>query len=152
VRSGSSFPSSRGRTTRVWFTPFLSMISTEHQSQKFPTAKRTAFIKRFSKSNVSKSVKESSAKGCGRDVEDWIESIVPFYHVSPPSSSETGKSGPRQGVNIAIRMRRSTRMKIAVFVGSLRKESYNLKTAKEVLRLAPKALEMEILEIGDLPL
>lgn len=43
-------------------------------------------------------------------------------------------------------------MKIAVFVGSLRKESYNLKTAKEVLRLAPKALEMEILEIGDLPL
>jgi chromate reductase len=43
-------------------------------------------------------------------------------------------------------------MKIAVLVGSLRKESYNLKTAKAVMALAPKALEMEILEIGDLPL
>ena len=42
-------------------------------------------------------------------------------------------------------------MKIAVLVGSLRKESFNLKTVKAVKSLATKNLEMEIIEIGNLP-
>lgn len=42
--------------------------------------------------------------------------------------------------------------KIAVIVGSLRKESYNLKTAKALIALAPESLDLEILSIADLPM
>ena len=42
--------------------------------------------------------------------------------------------------------------KIAVIVGSLRKESFNRKVAKTLMLLAPPTLEMDILEIGQLPL
>src|SRR5690606_29343444 len=42
--------------------------------------------------------------------------------------------------------------KIAVLVGSLRKESYNLKTAKALIALAPETSSLELLPIGDLPL
>jgi chromate reductase len=42
--------------------------------------------------------------------------------------------------------------KIAVFVGSLRKESFNRKTAKVLTALAPQSLILEIVEIGGLPL
>ena len=42
--------------------------------------------------------------------------------------------------------------KIAVIVGSLRKESYNLKTAKELIALAPESLSLEIINIADLPM
>lgn len=49
-------------------------------------------------------------------------------------------------------MPNKSKLKIAVLVGSLRKESYNRKTAKAVMALAPKNLELEIIEIGDLPL
>jgi len=42
--------------------------------------------------------------------------------------------------------------KIAVFVGSLRKESLNRKMAKALMKLAPDALNLEIIEIGGLPL
>ena len=42
--------------------------------------------------------------------------------------------------------------KIAVMVGSLRKESYNLKTAKALIAVAPDSLSLEILNIGELPL
>ncbi len=42
--------------------------------------------------------------------------------------------------------------KIAVFVGSLRKGSFNRKMAKVLAALAPESLEMEIVEIGGLPL
>lgn len=42
--------------------------------------------------------------------------------------------------------------KIAVVVGSLRKESYNLKTAKVLMKQAPESLEMELLDISDLPM
>jgi chromate reductase len=42
--------------------------------------------------------------------------------------------------------------KIAVIVGSLRKESFNRKVAKTLMLLAPPTLEMEIVEIGQLPL
>lgn len=42
--------------------------------------------------------------------------------------------------------------KIAVLIGSLRKESYNRKTALNMMRLAPEGLEMEIVEIGQLPM
>lgn len=42
--------------------------------------------------------------------------------------------------------------KIAVIVGSLRKESYNRKIAEEMIRLSEGKLEMEIVEIADLPL
>ena len=42
--------------------------------------------------------------------------------------------------------------KIALVVGSLRKESWNRKIANELTLLAPDELEMEFVEIGDLPL
>jgi chromate reductase, NAD(P)H dehydrogenase (quinone) len=42
--------------------------------------------------------------------------------------------------------------KIAVFVGSLRKESFNRKMAKALSLLAPGSLNLEIIEIGGLPL
>ena len=42
--------------------------------------------------------------------------------------------------------------KIAVIVGSLRTESWNRKLAKEMKRLAPEGLSLQIVEIGDLPL
>jgi chromate reductase, NAD(P)H dehydrogenase (quinone) len=42
--------------------------------------------------------------------------------------------------------------KIAVFVGSLRKESFNRKMAKALIALAPESLTLEIIEIGGLPL
>ena len=41
---------------------------------------------------------------------------------------------------------------IAVFVGSLRKESFNRKLAKALAELAPTSLKLEIVEIGQLPL
>lgn len=44
------------------------------------------------------------------------------------------------------------RKKIAVIVGSLRKESLNRKMAKALMKLAPESLDLEIVEIGDLPL
>jgi chromate reductase len=42
--------------------------------------------------------------------------------------------------------------KIAVIVGSLRKESFNRKVAKTLMLLAPSTLDMEIIEIGGLAL
>ncbi len=42
--------------------------------------------------------------------------------------------------------------KVAVLVGSLRKGSYNRKMAKAMTALAPDSLEMQIVEIGDLPM
>ena len=42
--------------------------------------------------------------------------------------------------------------KIAVIVGSLRKESFNRKVAKTLMLLAPSTLDMEIVEIGGLAL
>ena len=41
---------------------------------------------------------------------------------------------------------------IAVFVGSLRKESFNRKMAKVLITLAPESLMLDIVEIGELPL
>lgn len=41
--------------------------------------------------------------------------------------------------------------KIAVIVGSLRKESFNLKTAKAMMAMAPESLEMSFLDIKGLP-
>jgi chromate reductase, NAD(P)H dehydrogenase (quinone) len=43
-------------------------------------------------------------------------------------------------------------IKVAVIVGSLRKESVNRKAALELARLAPGNLDLDIVEIGDLPL
>jgi chromate reductase len=40
--------------------------------------------------------------------------------------------------------------KIAVFVGSLRKESFSLKMAKTLMKVAPVFLKLEIVEIGGL--
>jgi chromate reductase len=42
--------------------------------------------------------------------------------------------------------------KIAVLVGSLRKDSFTRKVAKSIMLMAPPTLEMEIVEIGQLPL
>ena len=42
--------------------------------------------------------------------------------------------------------------KIAVFVGSLRKDSFNRKMAVALTALAPESLKLEIIEIGGLPL
>lgn len=41
---------------------------------------------------------------------------------------------------------------IAVIVGSLRKESWNRKLALELIKLAPASLQMEMIDIGNLPL
>jgi chromate reductase, NAD(P)H dehydrogenase (quinone) len=41
---------------------------------------------------------------------------------------------------------------VAVFVGSLRKESFNRKAAKALAEVAPACLKLSIVEIGDLPL
>ena len=45
----------------------------------------------------------------------------------------------------------SKQKNVAVFVGSLRKESYNRKIAKALVELAPAPLKLEILEVGHLP-
>lgn len=42
--------------------------------------------------------------------------------------------------------------KIGVFVGSLRKEAWSRKLAKALIKLAPSSLELEIIEIANLPL
>ena len=42
--------------------------------------------------------------------------------------------------------------KIAVFVGSLRNESFNRKMAKALIKVSPDSLKLEIVEIGELPL
>ncbi|OCG24311.1 ACP phosphodiesterase [Gilliamella sp. App2-1] len=42
--------------------------------------------------------------------------------------------------------------RIAVLVGSLRKDSYNLKVAKVFQKIAPPSLSLQIIQIGDLPL
>lgn len=42
--------------------------------------------------------------------------------------------------------------KIAVFVGSLRRESFSRKMAKALMKLAPDSLNLEIVEFGGLPL
>lgn len=42
--------------------------------------------------------------------------------------------------------------KIAVIVGSLRKESFNLKTAKAMMAMAPESFNMELLDISGLPM
>ncbi len=42
--------------------------------------------------------------------------------------------------------------KIAVFVGSLRKDSFNQKMAKALIALTPESLKLDIIEIGGLPL
>jgi chromate reductase len=41
--------------------------------------------------------------------------------------------------------------KVAVLVGSLRRGSYSRMTARALVRVAPKELEFEFIEIGDLP-
>src|SRR4030095_14579038 len=46
----------------------------------------------------------------------------------------------------------STTRDVAVFVGSLRKESFNRKMAKAMIGLAPAELKLEIVEIGQLSL
>ena len=45
-----------------------------------------------------------------------------------------------------------TKKNIAVIVGSLRKESFNRKMAKALIKLSPDSLNLEIIEIGTLPL
>lgn len=42
--------------------------------------------------------------------------------------------------------------KIGVIVGSLRKESYNLKTAKALIDMGPESLSFEMIDIANLPM
>jgi chromate reductase len=42
--------------------------------------------------------------------------------------------------------------KIAVFIGSLRKESFSRKMAKFLIKVSPDSLKLEIIEIGELPI
>lgn len=42
--------------------------------------------------------------------------------------------------------------KVAVLVGSLRKDSFNLKLAQALVDLAPDTLQFDFVPIGDLPL
>jgi chromate reductase, NAD(P)H dehydrogenase (quinone) len=44
------------------------------------------------------------------------------------------------------------RWNVAVLVGSLRKESFNRKVANALRKMAPASLDLEIVEIGNLPL
>jgi len=44
-----------------------------------------------------------------------------------------------------------TRFDVAVLVGSLRKQSFNRKIAQALIELAPQALALSIVEIGQLP-
>ena len=46
----------------------------------------------------------------------------------------------------------NTARNIALLVGSLRKESFNRKTANALIELAPSSLKLAIVEIGQLPL
>lgn len=46
----------------------------------------------------------------------------------------------------------STTKNVAVFLGSLRKESLSRKLANALIKMAPQSLKMEIVEIGHLPL
>jgi len=46
----------------------------------------------------------------------------------------------------------TAKYRVAVLVGSLRKESFNRKLALQMMALAPASLTLEIVEIGDLPL
>ena len=46
----------------------------------------------------------------------------------------------------------ATTRDVTVFVGSLRKESFNRKMAKTLVAIAPAPLKLEIVEIGQLPL
>src|ERR1700687_2361872 len=46
----------------------------------------------------------------------------------------------------------NTNRNVAVFVGSLRKDSFNRKLAKALITMAPASLKLDIVEIGDLPL
>ena len=45
----------------------------------------------------------------------------------------------------------STSYRVAVLVGSLRKGSFNRKLALALAQLAPAELQLQIVEIGDLP-
>lgn len=42
--------------------------------------------------------------------------------------------------------------KIAVIVGTLRKESFNRKMAMNLIKLAPDSVKLELVEIGQLPM
>jgi chromate reductase len=42
--------------------------------------------------------------------------------------------------------------KVAVIVGSLRKDSLNLKLARALMKMSPASLELDLVGIGDLPL
>jgi chromate reductase len=42
-------------------------------------------------------------------------------------------------------------MKIGILIGSLRKESFNRKVANTLIQVAPKSLDMEIIDISALP-
>lgn len=44
------------------------------------------------------------------------------------------------------------KFKIGVLVGSLRKESFNLKTAKVLMEVAPESLELELIDISNIPM
>ena len=45
-----------------------------------------------------------------------------------------------------------TKLRIAVIIGSLRKESFNRQLANGIIKLAPASIDFELVEIGDLPL
>jgi chromate reductase len=45
-----------------------------------------------------------------------------------------------------------SKKKIAVLVGSLRKNGFNSKLANELIAMVPETLQMELITIGDLPL
>jgi chromate reductase len=49
-------------------------------------------------------------------------------------------------------MEKSEKYKIAVVVGSLRKDSFNLKLAQALAKMAPSEFDFQHVEIGDLPL
>ena len=55
-------------------------------------------------------------------------------------------------MHLANEVQMSNKRKVAVIVGSLRKGSYNRLMAQAAAEVAPRSLELEIVEIGALPL
>lgn len=44
------------------------------------------------------------------------------------------------------------KMKIGILIGSLRRESFNRKIAQTLIQVAPKSLDIAVIEINDLPM
>jgi chromate reductase len=82
----------------------------------------------------------------------WLFTFLPPYLPSPrplPACYDSARffNGILRGRNIIM-----AKFKVAVIVGSLRKDSYNLKLANALSKLAKDKFDATFVQIGDLPL